>query len=47
MLGTLKGLIDGDLIYITSPSKKAGLYVARKVILKICKTVNLITNTLG
>ena len=35
MLGTSQSLIDRDLIYITSPTKKAGLYVANKVILKV------------
>ena len=35
MLGTLRGLIDRDLIYITNPTKKAGLYIANKVILKV------------
>ena len=35
MLGTLQGLIDRDLVYITSPTKTAKLYIINKVILKV------------
>ena len=35
MLETSQDLINRDLIYFTSPTKKAGLYAAKKVILMI------------
>ena len=34
MLGTSQDLINRDLIYLISPTKKAGLYLAKKAILK-------------